>query len=143
MEELLMALLECGSLDLHMLDGVEYDLGEIVYDLRNDGLKPTLNQITAEIFLRGQRELIDAFEAAIAKRKDEQIETDDSDEGQAEFDRLQSEIDELEMLDPDVDMDWFCNCLDTSCWLNNHEDIYRKYLGDDLREIEDHMGFEF
>ena len=115
MEDILMVLLECGSLDLRILDDVGYDLGEIVEELQANGIKPTLNVITGEIFWKGQRELTEAVEDAIQERKDQQAETDDTEEGEAEYDRLQEEIDELESLDPEEDMDWFCNCLDTSC----------------------------
>ncbi len=34
-----MALLECGSLDLQILDDVGYDLGEIVEELQAEGIK--------------------------------------------------------------------------------------------------------
>ena len=143
MEDILMVLLECGSLDLQILEGVGYDLGDIVEELSADGIKPTLNAITDEIFRRGQCELVAAVEDAIQERKDQQAETDDTKEGETEYDRLQDEIDELESLNPEEDMDWFCNCLDTSCWFSNNEEIYRKYIPEALSNIEDNMGFEF
>ena len=143
MEDILMVLLECGSLDLRILDDVGYDLGDIVEELSADGIKPTLNAITDEIFRRGQCELVAAVEDAIQERKDQQAETDDTKEGETEYDRLQDEIDELESLNPEEDMDWFCNCLDTSCWFSNNEEIYRKYIPEAISNIEDNMGFEF
>lgn len=143
MEDILMVLLECGSLDLQILEGIGYDLGDIVEELSADGIKPTLNAITDEIFRRGQCELVAAVEDAIEERKDQQDDTDDTGEGEAEYDRLQEEIDELESLDPEEDMDWFCNCLDTSCWFSNNEEIYRKYIPEAISNIEDNMGFEF
>lgn len=143
MEEILMVLLECGSLDLHILKDVGYDLGEIVEDLQAEGIKPTLNVITGEIFRKGQCELVDTVNDAIKERKEQQLETDDTDEGEAEYDRLQEEIDELGCLNPEEDMGWYCNCLDTSCWFENNENIYRKYLTDEISGIEDNMGFEF
>ncbi len=143
MEDILMVLLECGSLDLQILEGVGYDLGDIVEELSADGIKPTLNAITDEIFRRGQCELVAAVEDAIQERKDQQAETDDTKEGETEYDRLQDEIDELESLNPEEDMDWFCNCLDTSCWFSNNEEIYRKYIPEAISNIEDNMGFEF
>lgn len=143
MEEILMVLLECGSLDLRILEGVGYDLGDIVEELSADGIKPTLNAITDEIFRRGQCELVASVEDAIEERKDQQAETDDSEEGEAEYERLQEEIDELESLNPEEDMEWFCNCLDTSCWFSSNEEIYRKYIPEAIRNIEDNMGFEF
>ncbi len=143
MEDILMVLLECGSLGLQILEGVGYDLGDIVEELSADGIKPTLNAIADEIFRRGQCELVAAVEDAIQERKDQQAETDDTKEGETEYDRLQDEIDELESLNPEEDMDWFCNCLDTSCWFSNNEEIYRKYIPEAISNIEDNMGFEF
>lgn len=55
----------------------------------------------------------------------------------------QDMIDELESCDPEEDVEWFCNCLDTSVWFRSNEDIYRKYLEDEISDIEDNMGFEF
>lgn len=143
MDEILMVMLECGSLDLQILDDIGYSLGDIVEELIADGIKPTLNAITDEIFRRGQCELVAAVEDAIEERKDQQADTDDTEEGEAEYYRLQEEIDELESLDPEEDMDWFCNCLDTSCWFSNNEEIYRKYIPEAISNIEDNMGFEF
>ena len=142
-EEILMVLLECGSQDLHILNDVGYSLGDIVEELVADGIKPKLNAITDEIFRRGQCELVAAVEDAIEERKDQQADTDDTEEGEAEYDRLQEEIDELESLDPEEDMEWFCNCIDTSCWFCNNEEIYRKYIPEAISNIEDNMGFEF
>lgn len=143
MEDVLMVLLECVRQDLHVLDDVRYDLGDIVDELIADGIKPTLNVITDEIFRRGQCELVEAVEDAIKERKNQQTDTYDTEEGEAEYDRLQEEIDELESLDSEGDMNWFCNCLDTSCWFSGNEEIYRKYIPGAISNIEENMGFEF
>lgn len=139
MEDLLVVLLECGTLDLGILDDVDYDICEIVEEIQQQGLKPTLNMITSEIFRKGQEELTDAIKEAIEAREDEQYEIEDDDE---RYEKLQEEIDELESLNPEEDMQWFCNCLDTSCWLNN-EEAYQKYLAGEIKDIEDNMGFCF
>lgn len=143
MERILAALLDCGSLDVCILEDVGYDLGEITEDLVLEGVKPTLNAITEAIFIKGMRELAEAVEEAIKERIELQRHTDDTDDGRAKYGQLQKEIDELERLDPEEDMGWFCNCLDTSCWLENNEKIYRKYLQKEIRNIEYSMGFEF
>lgn len=143
LESLLAVMLECGSLDLQILNGVGYDLCEIVGELQADGIKPTLNVITGEIFRKGQLELIEAVKDAIEERKDQQANTDNTEEGEAEYDLLQEEIDELESLNPEEDMYWFSNCLDTLCRFSNNEEIYRKYIPEAISNIEDNMGFEF
>ena len=135
-----MVLLECGSLDLGILEDVQYDLGEIVEELQEECIKPTLNNIAGEIFRRGQYELVEAVKDAIKVRMDQQ---NDICKGEEEYNRLQEEINKLESLDPEEDMDWFCNCLDTPCWFSNNEEIYRKYISEAISNIEKNMGFEF
>lgn len=139
-ESLLCSLLDCGTLDLAILDDVGYDLGEIAEELQDEGIKPTLNAITGEIFRKGQEELSEKLEEKIDELESER---DEYDEDSDEYEELQEQIDELECCDPERDVDWFCNCLDTSIWFSQNEEIYRKYLKDEISEIEDNMGFEF
>lgn len=139
-DSLLMSLLECGSADLGILDDVSYDLGEIADDLLANGIKPTLNAITDEIFRKGQYELGRKLEEAI---EETERELDDAEEDTKEYEELQEKLSELEDLDIEADVDWFCNCLDTSVWFVNNEEIYRKHLADEIEEIEENMGFSF
>lgn len=141
-EKLLYAILECGYLDLAILEDVKYDLGEIVEDLIGEGTKLTLNAITMEIFYKGQnylaeklKELIDETEELLSEAEDE--EDDD------EYERLQEKLDELNELNPEKDIDWFCNCLDTSIWFCNNEELWIDHLEDAIDEVEDMMGFTF
>ncbi len=139
-ESLLCCLLDCGTLDLGILDDVGYDIGEIAEDLQDNGIKPTLNAITGEIFYKGQQALIEKLEEKIGELESER---DDYDEDSEEYETLQEQIDELECCDPERDIEWFCNCLDTSIWFSDNEEIYRKYLADEIKEVENDMGFEF
>lgn len=146
LKSLLVTLLECGYADLSVLDDVGYDLGEIADDLSAVGIKPTLNAITDEIFSRGQREVGEAVEEAIRWRKEELAEIgsespDDADE--LRCGQLEQEIAELKTLSAEEDIYWYCNCLDTGVWFLNNEEVYRKYLPDELSAIEDKMGFSF
>lgn len=140
LDSLLFVLLGCGSLDISILDDVGYDLGDIAVELQEEGVKVTLNNITDAIFRKGQEELEDALENKISELEDER---DDCEEDSEEYDELQEQIDELESCDPGEDVEWFCNCLDTSIWFSQNEDVYRKYLEDEISDIEDNMGFEF
>lgn len=139
-ESLLCSLLDCGCLDLDILDDVGYDLGEIADDLMERGIKPTLNAITEEIFYKGQQSLSEKLQEKLEEMAQERDKYDGDSE---EYDTLQEQIDELECCDPYIDVDWFCNCLDTSIWFTDNEEIYRKYLSDEISEIEDDMGFDF
>lgn len=139
-ESLLCSLLDCGVLDLAILDDVGYDLGEIAEALQDSGIKPSLNAITVEIFYKGIEELTEALKNKINELAYERGKYNkDSDE----YEKLQEQINELEYCNPEEDVDWFCNCLDTSIWFSQNEEIYRKYLEDEISEIEDNMGFEF
>ena len=50
---------------------------------------------------------------------------------------------ELENLNPEEDIEYFCNCLDTHIRFINHEETYRRLFKIELEEIEHDMGFEF
>lgn len=140
MEDLLCVFLECGSLDLSILEDVGYDLGEIVEELQFEGIKPTLNAITDMIFLKGQREIAEKLEELIALMEEE---LEDAEEDSEEYEDLENALSELEDLNPEEDIDWFCNCLDTSIWFSDNEEIYRKYLEDVIEDVENDMGFSF
>ena len=139
-ESLLCSLLDCGYLDIQILDDVEYDLGEIAEQLMMQGIKPTLNRITGEIFWKGQCELNELLLEAIEETKSL---IDEADEDTEEYERLTEKLEELETLDPENDIGWFCNCLDTSIWFSNNEEVYRKHLSQEIETVEGNMGFYF
>lgn len=132
---LLMAILECGTLDLSVLNGIEYDFYEIVKDLNANGIKLTLNNITNEIFLMGLSDIHKALDEEI-KYCEQMVESE------IDTEKYRKELVELLTLEPDEDIEWYCNCLDTSIWYNKNADIYEKYLGKQISDIEDNMGFE-
>lgn len=140
METLLCAFLDCGRLNLSILDDVNYNLGTIIVRLQNEGIKPTLNAITDSIFCEAVVELAERLGEKIIKLESE---CDEYDEDSNEYKELQEQIDELECCNLENDVDWFCNYLDTSIWFSNNEEIYRKYLKNEIAEVENHMGFEF
>lgn len=146
MEELLCVLLGCCRGDLLVLKNVGYNLGEIAEQLKMEGLQPSLNMVTDEIFWKGQSELAEAVEKKLQEKLQE-LENllDEMDYARCaeQFNQLQEEIEKLESLNPENDMDWFCNYLDTSCWFSNNEDIYQEYLAAEIKAIENNMGFNF
>lgn len=54
LDGLLFVLLDCGSLDISILDDVGYDLGDIAVELQEEGVKVTLNNIIDAIFVKGR-----------------------------------------------------------------------------------------
>ena len=55
LDGLLFVLLDCGSLDISILDDVGYDLGDIAVELQEEGVNVTLNNITDAIFRKGPK----------------------------------------------------------------------------------------
>ena len=137
-ESLLCSILDCGYSDLSILNDVGHDLREIVDYLHDMGVHPTLNAITDEIFRKG----VDAFKYKIKDRIHDLEHRLESCENN-EIEELRGQIDTLQYLDPDEDIEWHCNYLDTSISFSDNEEIYRKHLANEISEIEDDMGFKF
>ena len=128
---ILTKLLNCGSCDLEMLEDIQYDLDDLLDDLEeNNNL--SLNSLFDAVFYKGQFDLREAYDNLLADLNAE-IENDED---------VQRQIEELEELDVNKDMSWFTNCQDTHVYLENYN-TYMKYLEDEIRKIEDNMGFEF
>ena len=123
-------------MDLDILEDVGYDLGEIASDLVDEGIKPTLNAITDMIFRKGIEDLKEKIHERLR-------ELDDIPEEIASAEEVEEKRAALESLDPDEDIEWFCNCLDTSIYFVKNNEIYQKYLEPELTDIECDMGFDF
>lgn len=141
-EALLAELLECGIDDLVMLDDIDYDLTNVVDHYKENGETPTLNDLLEAVFERGQTLIVDGWFIELGEREDELEQM----KGNLYVDHvrkaeLEEEIEELNALNPWEDIEWYCNCLDTSWWMHN-ADTYRKYLGSYVKEAEKLTGFE-
>ena len=133
-DDLLMTVLRCGSLDLEMLESVRYDFDEIIGQL--DGLPlqeagfDGLMRAVVDVGIIHLREAVDdrlcELEAVHMERE--------WDEYEAEEYRL------LELLDPDVDIQSYHNCLDTSAWFERRGEIYREYLSKAIDSFEENTG---
>lgn len=137
-KSILCELLDCGYLDLDILDDADEDFVlEAIENLRFEGLEIGLNAITSEMFWKARADIASAIENRVEELKDyeanESIEDDE-----------RKELTEIAALNPDDDIEWFCNCLDTSIYIvNDKYDVYKEYFGDLLDELESKMGFEF
>lgn len=60
-EKILCALLDCGSLDLAILEDTEYDIEDIVYGLQESEMKPTLGNIFEISFSRHRKNSVRHF----------------------------------------------------------------------------------
>lgn len=137
-ETWLSTILDCGYCDISILDDVGYDIEEIINNLKcsND---LSLNSITREIFRKGIYELKEALKNKILEvRKEMECYEINS----KEHEELVYELEQLSLCDPDEDICWYCNCMDTSIYFVNNGEIYREYLENEISSIENNMGFK-
>lgn len=169
-ECILTCLLNCGTADLSMLDDINYDLDDILEELMENGCL-SLNNLFESVFRKGISELTDVVESNKEEIKtdlehllsvvpssddlcddiqrfEDELSDDDYNllESYGGFEwreDIQECLDELENLDPENDIDYFCNCQDTSIRFADHEETYRRLFENEIEEIEHCMGFEF
>lgn len=151
-------LLDCGTADLDMLEDINYDMDEIIDELReNDNL--SLHSIFAVVFRKAGEELAEAFEEQkeeirscieyeLKTEREECIESGEmTEEELEETEEHISLVDDLKLLtdgtlDPKNDITYYLNCLDTHVYLENL-DFYQRYMENTIDDIEDKMGFSF
>lgn len=127
-QDLLMAILNCGVLDLNILKDADCDWDEIIEELKYGGRELNFNNLVMELFDEG----LSRLECAIENKKDE---LNEDDEEEAEI------LAQLNKLNVYEDFDYFLNYIDTHLSLVENEDIYRKYLSEELEELENFTGF--
>lgn len=126
MEDLLIAILDCGYLDLKILDGCKYDIRELIDNLHDMGYtKVDINNLCYAMFDKGLCELNEAIY--------NRIEEEDNNELKALFKEL----------NPFEDTESYHNYIDTSISFtdDDKEAIYKKYFKDELDLFEHNTGF--
>lgn len=118
-ESILTDILDCGYEDLALLPDTT-DCYEIIENLKENGIWPTLCDILGAMANKAQ----DALQAALEKVKE--TATDE-------------EKEEIEKLDPYEDFVLEFNYLASDLYLN-HGETYNKYVPDTLEMIEDKIG---
>lgn len=137
-KSILCELLDCGYLDLNILDDADEDyVLEAIEDCKDNGIPVSLNAITDAMFLEAQTRINGEWDARL-----DELGSDEAN-GYADEDELK-ELEAIKELNPEDDISWYCNCLDTGIYIvNDKYDVYKEYFGDLLDELEDKMGFEF
>lgn len=129
---LLVALLDCGTCDLGMIDDVGYDWRDILtYNIAQCGrdFPASLDTLLDYVIDYG----IEMLHRAIDNRiTDLQLRGSEAPE---------DELAALLSLCPDDDIGRYFNCLDTHIWFANNGDIYQKYLADELDLFESGTSF--
>ena len=127
-------LLDCGSLDLQMLEDINYDLDEMLDDMIENG-DLSLNNLFALVFEKGKKDLKEAYNAYMADLESEFVQNPDDKV-------LAGVVMEFSAFNIDDDFSYFTNCLDTHVSLR-YLGTYREYLPTEIEEIENNMGFAF
>lgn len=136
-DDLLMYILNCGFLDLPMLEG-DYDWCDVLdaddlqqmLDLRAKG-EVVLNYI----LLRRVEFGLDAIDVALEDRINELRSRELEDE---EFE----ELDTLMELSPYDDINGYFNCIDTHVWFEKNDTAYLKYLPEAIQDFELGTGLD-
>lgn len=146
-KELLMAILDCGETDLEMLDDIKYDLYEIIKHMKENEQELTLNNLIRNVFLQGASDLQYAFnnnKENIREKINEKI-SDGVDEKDCTYEEYKNYFDELDLLyevSPMEDLGYYINGIDSHVYMK-HLDFYRRYLPDEVDNIEYNMGWQF
>lgn len=166
-EELLSALLDCGTADISIISDCGYDMDEIVESAKEEWGDVRLENLTCTIIERGLDDLEHSIETRIRRIKDEYPDLDelmggrDGDEYEEYIGQLEDadelsmeqfkdmdgilrayrELDALEELDVRADTEYSFNYLATSVYFIDNEEIYRDYCEDMLDEFERNTGF--
>lgn len=132
-ENLMCAILECGTLDLGVLDDVGYDWYDVLDRLEGQGV--SITEIGFNGLMRTVVEMaVEDLEAAVEERVKELEEQDE-----LEYDE-QEALEQLRLLDPEDDVGGFFNFLDTHAYFEKNGEVYRNYLPEAVEEFEKNTG---
>lgn len=141
-DDFLMSLLNCGSLDLRLIDNVGYDWSDIldsdvIGEMFNDSgcRRQTFNYIMRQVVEFG----IDQIDTAVNDRICE-LEAIPNERELDEDEEV--ELKALRTLNPQEDINSYHNCVDTYVWFENNADVYCAYLEETLDAFKIGTGFE-
>lgn len=133
-ETALCALLDCGSDDLSLLDDFTGDIYEVIQDCKQEfGDDMNINNVVRVIFDIGTQELQSFVDGRIAELEGREELSEEEDE----------ELDALRQCEPYEDVRSYHNYLDTSVWIDEHAEIYAKYVRPGIEAFEELTGFSF
>lgn len=134
MENLLLAIFDCGSLDLEMLNDVKYDFNEIIEQLDDEPLQYVgFNGFMRAVVDVGIIHIQEAIYDRICELKAISFERDLDEEEEEELTTLRQLI-------PDRDIEAYFNYLETRVYFRDNEEAYRKYMADALNSFAENTG---
>lgn len=140
-EAYMMAMLECGTSDLELLEDVNFDIGDIVVRLLDEGIKPTLGEVLYEAFSMAIDNIKDDLEQRIRETETELRSIDPR--KRRRWNECSDRLQELKSLRPREDIHLYFNFLDTHVEFYDNEELYHRYLQDSLDEAENDFGWPF
>lgn len=134
-EELFANLLNCNTEDWACLENINTDIREIAKRIaENEGRMPDLEDILDEIFKDG----IKMMELAVEDKIQEyEILCKHNSDNKEEKEILEK----LKTLNPEEDMTYYVNYLDSNMSIIKNKDIYEEYFANTIVEIEDMTGY--
>lgn len=136
MTDLLTALLDCGYLDLRILNECEYNMIDLIEEVDSMGYeKIDINNLCFAMFQLGLRDMQESISERISDLENE--------EELGEFEK--GELEALKELEPFDDFESFHNYIDTHIYLsqyaNHKEEMYQNYCEKELNHFEKMTGF--
>lgn len=128
-EESLRSILDCGIDDLDLIRNIKYDIYDIVTDLKNNDIYPSLGNVMYECLEFARDELSDAVNDCL----------NDIENGVLVV--TKEEKKKLEELAPYDDLQMDFNFIATEVYLK-HKDVYMEYMPEKIEEIEEKLGFD-
>ena len=157
-QAVLSKILDCGYCDLELLEDIKYDLDDIIQDCIDNG-DLSLHGIFRIVFWMAAKDLQNEFDKQKDDIRDSILEalenekTEWIDSGEMTIEELEDceehkeLVADLELLysgtlNPENDMDYFLNYMDTHVSMK-HIDFYRRWMENDVENIESYMGWSF
>lgn len=136
--DLIKAILDCGTDDLSMLDDSGADMSKTLERMCFEGLEISLNGIMAEIFREGIFRMSEAVKEA---RK--RLESEEAEGVLTEYGYEQLEAIRKHNLSPQNDFTYYVNCLDTHLNCDSSKKkIYEKMFEQEMQDLSDYTGFD-
>lgn len=128
-EELLRSILDCGIDDLDLIRNIKYNIYDIIEDLKDNDIHPSLGNVMYECLNFARDELSDAVNDCL----------NDIENGILSVTKKEKK--KLEGLAPYDDLQMDFNFIATEVYLN-HKDVYMEYMPEKIEEIEEKLGFD-
>lgn len=141
-DDLLCAILDCGTADLNMLDDTEANIFAVIQQMRSGGIELTLNNIMAEVFNEGILRLDEAVRSFREDLESEEQNGNLTDVGREQLEKLRRFN-----INPKHDFGFYVNCLDTSLYFNPQPDkeekrqLYEELFEEELLDLMNYTGF--